>query len=81
MDLESVSYVDAIHAWAVGKGGIILHSNTVSSIDPQSEIVLERFELSQNYPNPFNPATLINYRLLITTDVELIIYNPLGQTN
>jgi hypothetical protein len=38
-----------------------------------------KFELSQNYPNPFNPTTIINYELQITNDVELTIYNVLGE--
>jgi hypothetical protein len=37
------------------------------------------FRLEQNYPNPFNPNTIINYELPITNDVELSIYNVLGQ--
>jgi hypothetical protein len=37
------------------------------------------FRLEQNYPNPFNPNTIINYELPITNDVELSIYNLLGQ--
>jgi hypothetical protein len=36
-------------------------------------------ELSQNYPNPFNPGTTINYKLSAVNDIELGIYNTLGQ--
>jgi hypothetical protein len=37
------------------------------------------FHLKQNYPNPFNPETAIGYRLSAVSDVELSIYNLLGQ--
>ena len=37
------------------------------------------YYLENNYPNPFNPTTIINYELPITNDVELNIYNLLGQ--
>jgi pimeloyl-ACP methyl ester carboxylesterase len=37
------------------------------------------FALGQNYPNPFNPNTIINYELPITNEVEISIYNLLGQ--
>jgi len=43
-----------------------------------NEIPLE-FALEQNYPNPFNPITTINYQLPMTNDVNLSIYNILGQ--
>ena len=42
-------------------------------------LTLRRFKLEQNYPNPFNPTTIINYELPITNDVELSIYNVIGQ--
>ena len=37
------------------------------------------FELSQNYPNPFNPGTEIKYTLQKPAQVNLQIYNLLGQ--
>ena len=39
----------------------------------------ERFSLHQNYPNPFNPSTEIRYDLSQPVEVELAIYNLLGQ--
>jgi len=40
---------------------------------------LRIFNLSTNYPNPFNPGTVIEYSLSDDADVELIVYNLLGQ--
>jgi hypothetical protein len=37
------------------------------------------YSLSQNYPNPFNPRTIIKYELRKMNDVELSIYNVLGE--
>jgi hypothetical protein len=41
--------------------------------------VPKSFALHQNYPNPFNPVTMINYQLPMINDVDLSIYNVLGQ--
>lgn len=35
--------------------------------------------LDQNYPNPFNPSTQISFRLSVHSDVELSVFNLLGQ--
>ncbi len=37
------------------------------------------FSLAANYPNPFNPTTTIQYALPQAVDVELTVYNVVGQ--
>jgi hypothetical protein len=38
-----------------------------------------RFEMGQNYPNPFNPTSTIRLQLPKSCDVELSLYNILGE--
>ena len=37
------------------------------------------FVLDQNYPNPFNPETWIAFSLSVRANVDLSIFNVLGQ--
>ena len=37
------------------------------------------FYLAQNYPNPFNPTTTIEFSIPYPQDVQLMVYNILGQ--
>jgi hypothetical protein len=51
----------------------------VSSIEKLESKFPTKYALDKNFPNPFNPTTTIGYQLPYTSDVELSIYNLLGQ--
>jgi len=38
-----------------------------------------KFYLSQNYPNPFNPITKIMYKVPYRSQIEITVYNILGE--
>ncbi|MCB0281279.1 MAG: lamin tail domain-containing protein [Calditrichae bacterium] len=44
-----------------------------------NEQIPNKYELSQNYPNPFNPTTTIKYQLAKKSDVNIAVYNLMGQ--
>jgi hypothetical protein len=45
----------------------------------ENSAIVKKYTLFQNYPNPFNPTTVIGYRLSAISDIELSVYNQLGQ--
>lgn len=55
------------------------HGEGTSVLDDGSPELPLAIALEQNYPNPFNPQTVITYYLPTNTEVNLSIYNVLGQ--
>ncbi len=84
-NLTSVYFADALNGWAVGSGGVIIHTASGGTIDVRDAAAGKAgsFTLSQNYPNPFNPSTIIDYIVPQSAGqmkhVSLKIYNMLGQ--
>lgn len=57
----------------------VTFSNTPTGIEAGDAELPAQFILDQNYPNPFNPTTVIQYSLDKTAQVDLTVYNALGQ--
>ncbi len=51
----------------------------VNHIASENYFQPEKIQLYQNYPNPFNPITTISYYLPNAQNINLVIYNVLGQ--
>jgi hypothetical protein len=51
----------------------------ITGINESEVNIPGNIKLYKNYPNPFNPTTIINHELQIANDVNLSIYNLLGQ--
>ena len=51
----------------------------VNSEEYISSPVVNSYVVATNYPNPFNPSTTISYDLIGGSNVNLTIYNVMGQ--
>ena len=60
---------------------MVLTEGTSVAIDHEDDEIEmpEEYQLSQNYPNPFNPSTTINFSVKEMKNVNISIYNILGQ--
>jgi len=68
----------------VSNDGVFVQVDDVSllgtvGISQNGTNIPSKFALNQNYPNPFNPTTKINFDLAKSSNVNLTVYNSLGQ--
>jgi hypothetical protein len=74
----STSLRIASYELADGAGNVLSGEGQVLAIGTASSVPT-RFALYPNYPNPFNPATQIAFDLASEVNVQLVIYNLMGQ--
>lgn len=67
LNVESSSDFDIVDVKVANSGGLI-NSNTV-----------EQYALLSSYPNPFNPETTISFELFADSDIDLGVFNMVGQ--
>jgi len=63
---------DPAFAWIYSDGLVV-------SVEPGPPGVPHQFALSQNYPNPFNPSTTFEFALPHAAEIEIAVYDILGQ--
>ena len=79
--LSSVCFTDQKIGTIVGDSGIIMRTTTggLTGIEDDLKSGLPKdFKLEQNYPNPFNSSTTIRYLLPSAGNVQIKIYDILG---
>ena len=77
--LEAIGGPDETTVSAIMEKAVVWLLGSTSTAKNATESMPTNFALHQNYPNPFNPATTITFALPTADNLEISIFNPLGQ--
>ncbi len=79
-DTSKAPSADPKYQWIVDIGALsVAFFKATVGVTPNSDVVPGEFALGQNYPNPFNPSTTLEYSIPVRSNVEIAIFNILGQ--
>ena len=75
----SVSATDGVDTVKVSGDDRVVFVNRYDYLSTKGEALPVEFVLHENYPNPFNPTTTLRFEMPQVSDVNLTIFNMLGQ--
>lgn len=73
-----VNYRSSFSIWEGDNYVWIIENDQIVGVESPSVEIPERLSLGQNFPNPFNPTTKIEFKVAKRGEVEISVYDLLG---
>lgn len=68
-----------LHWITLTKNIAVVETSNSAVVEEHVPVLPQSFALEQNYPNPFNSSTTMRFSLPASYEVELAVYNLMGQ--